>query len=218
MIEVYADPSCPFAHVGLIRLIQRRNELGLNSTIRVRAWPLEFVNGVPLDPATTVRKVAALRAQVAPELFKGFHKQTAGHSTISAMALEEIAYLRSDMLGLKVSLRLRHLYFEQGHPLTEALLERVANEVDLQVPPTQDSLDSVNASWEVGKRRGVIGSPHFFTATNSYFCPSLKIGHDGEALVITATPAMLDAVLGTPKPAEPPSDPLTPRHPPHVES
>jgi hypothetical protein len=34
---------------------------------------------------------------------------------------------------------------------------------------------AVESSWEEGKRRGVIGSPHFFTADGGFFCPTLDI-------------------------------------------
>ena len=34
-IEVFADVSCPFTHVGLRRLVERRQALGANKAIRV---------------------------------------------------------------------------------------------------------------------------------------------------------------------------------------
>ena len=40
--------------------------------MRVRAWPLELVNGTPLDSAMIGEEVDELRAQVAPDLFTGF--------------------------------------------------------------------------------------------------------------------------------------------------
>ena len=48
MIEVFADVVCPFTHVGLRRLVDRRDELGASAVLRVRAWPLELINGEPL--------------------------------------------------------------------------------------------------------------------------------------------------------------------------
>ena len=49
-IEVYADISCPFTHIGLRTILRRRNELGRDDvSVRVRSWPLEPVNGVPFS-------------------------------------------------------------------------------------------------------------------------------------------------------------------------
>ena len=51
VIEVFADIWCPFAHVGLLAIAEERIRTGrFDVAIRVRAWPLELVNGVPLDP------------------------------------------------------------------------------------------------------------------------------------------------------------------------
>ncbi|MFZ4518319.1 MAG: disulfide bond formation protein DsbA, partial [Microthrixaceae bacterium] len=69
-IEVFADVSCPFAHVGLRRVVQERDRRGRTDVVlRVRAWPLEVVNGEALDGPHVAEKVDALRAQVAPDLF-----------------------------------------------------------------------------------------------------------------------------------------------------
>ena len=52
VIEVFADVACPFTHIGLRRLVEQRAALGRDDvTLLVRAWPLELVNGKPLDPA-----------------------------------------------------------------------------------------------------------------------------------------------------------------------
>ena len=73
VIEVFADVGCPFTHVGLRRMVDRRDELGRTDVVlRVRAWPLEHVNHTPLDPAFIAEEVAAIRVQVAPDLFTGF--------------------------------------------------------------------------------------------------------------------------------------------------
>ena len=56
-LEVFADISCPFTHVGL----KRFTHVGLKRVVHelaasdgqidivVRAWPLEWVNGAPLE-------------------------------------------------------------------------------------------------------------------------------------------------------------------------
>jgi predicted DsbA family dithiol-disulfide isomerase len=52
VLEVFADVLCPFTHVGLRRLISERARRGRDDVVvRVRAWPLELVNGEPLSAA-----------------------------------------------------------------------------------------------------------------------------------------------------------------------
>ena len=54
VLEVYADIWCPFAYVGLHCVAARRSERGRDDVLLdIRAWPLELVNGAPLDPDTT---------------------------------------------------------------------------------------------------------------------------------------------------------------------
>ena len=73
IIDVYADILCPFAHVGLRTVVRRRMELGRGDVmLRVRAWPLELVNGHALDRSATAEHVVELREQVACDLFAGF--------------------------------------------------------------------------------------------------------------------------------------------------
>lgn len=48
VVEVFADITCPFTHVGLRRLVRHRESVGRNDVVlRVRAWPLELVNDEP---------------------------------------------------------------------------------------------------------------------------------------------------------------------------
>ena len=54
VMEVFADIWCPFAHVGLQTIYEQRARNGrADVAIWVRAWPLELVNGAPLDPSVT---------------------------------------------------------------------------------------------------------------------------------------------------------------------
>ena len=63
-LEVWADVTCPFTHVGLHRLVDERDRQGRDDLhLRVRAWPLELVNGVPMD-AHAVEGAAAWEENV----------------------------------------------------------------------------------------------------------------------------------------------------------
>ncbi len=175
-IDVYADIWCPFAHAGLWSVRRRREQLGLRDvTIRVRAWPLELVNGAPLDVAATVEHVNDLRAQVTPDLFVGFDPAHFPKTTLPALALEAAAYRFDDEIGEAVSFALRDALFEAGRDISDAgVLESIARAHG--VPNVSDDDDrAVRSEWRAGEARGVEGSPHFFCGDDEVFCPSLDI-------------------------------------------
>jgi predicted DsbA family dithiol-disulfide isomerase len=180
-IEVYADISCPFTHLGLRRFVQRRAQAGRpNVSLRVRAWPLEIVNGAPLDPAFIAEEVVTLRGILDPDAFAKFDEATFPASTLPALALAEAAYRESLEVGEAVSLHLRALLFDEGLDVSDdAVLSAVASDFDLEVSDADRA--AVLADRAEGARRGVIGSPHFFTPAGDYFCPALDIsrGADG---------------------------------------
>ena len=65
-VEVFADIWCPYAHVGLRRFIHRRwASHRKDLVLRVRAWPLELVNGEPLDADHVAEQIEDLRRQAA---------------------------------------------------------------------------------------------------------------------------------------------------------
>ncbi|MGZ4737049.1 MAG: DsbA family oxidoreductase [Acidimicrobiia bacterium] len=183
MIEVFADISCPFTHVGLRRLIERRDQIGSTAVVHVKAWPLELVNGEPLSGPLVAEKVVALRSQVAPDLFRGFDPDHFPATTLPAMALEAAAYRRSPEVGERVSLALRDALFEEGRniALPETLAE-IGGAHDLAASPEDDS--AVIAAWHEGQRLGVTGSPYFFVEDTGFFCPSLDITRSGGELHI----------------------------------
>jgi hypothetical protein len=191
MIEVFADVCCPFTHVGLRRLVQRRDQLGRRGDIVVRAWPLELVNGEPVAAATVMEEVDVLRAEVAPELFTGFD---AGHfpaTTLPALALAAAAYRKSPDVGEQVSLDLRDGLFERGVDIADAaVLGDIGAAYGLIPGPLDEA--TVLGDWKEGRRRGVLGSPHLFAAGHDAFCPTLDIRRvDGE-LRVDPDPAALE--------------------------
>jgi len=177
-LEVFADVCCPFTHVGLRRMSDRRHQLGRDDVVLwVRGWPLEVVNGEPLDPNLIAEEVDALRDSVAPDLFASFDASRFPTSSIPAMALAAAGYRRDARTGEAVSLELRGLLFEQARDISDpAVLDDVERRFDLRVEPRDT--DSVHTDHRDGRDRGVIGSPHFFTPNGSFFCPTLDITHD----------------------------------------
>lgn len=115
VIEVFADIWCPFAYVGLSTVMRRRGQSGADGFfLRVRAWPLELVNGRPLDPAATAGHVDELRSQVAPDLFAQFDPGRFPTSSLPGLALAAAAYRAGDRTGEAVSMALRTALFEEG--------------------------------------------------------------------------------------------------------
>ena len=180
VIEVFADIWCPFAHVGLRCVVERRTELKReDAVLHVRSWPLELVNGAPLDPITTELHVQELRAQVAPDLFQRFDPKHFQTTTLPALAWVHAAYEMDKRRGEAVSLALRNALFEHGVDVSDpdALSDIVRAEGVNSFGATDEQ--AVLADWREGTERGVKGSPHFFCGHADAFCPSLDIFKDG---------------------------------------
>jgi predicted DsbA family dithiol-disulfide isomerase len=192
-IEVFADVACPFTHVGLRRLVAARAAAGRDDVVLlVRAWPLEIVNGHPLDPGFIDEEVVDIRAQVAPDLFTGFRPDAFPASSLPALALTDAAYRVGPTTGEHVALRLRDLLFEEGVDIADpSVLAGVATEAG--VSPPFDDHAAVLADHAEGVSRGVIGSPHFFLPDgDGVFCPSLDVSRadDGHLHVAVDTDAL----------------------------
>ena len=182
-IEVFADIGCPFTHVGLRRFVDRRTELGRDDVMLwVRAWPLEIVNGTPLDPHFIAEEVDDIRTQVAPDLFGGFREDTFPATSLPALALAAAAHEVGPATGERVSLALRDLLFERGVDVgDEDVLRDVAAEHGVEwasVDPQRVVDDHAE-----GVRRQVVGSPHFFTSAGGFFCPALQVSRDEAGLL-----------------------------------
>jgi predicted DsbA family dithiol-disulfide isomerase len=197
-IEVFADVVCPFTHVGLRRLVAGRAASGRDAPVLVvRAWPLELVNGRPLDPDFVAEEVEALREQVAPDLFAGFDPAVFPVTSIPALALAHAAYSVDSRTGERVSLALRDALFEHGRDISDvSVLGVLASRHGVAVHARID-VAAVRADWEDGRRRGVLGSPHFFVGGDGYFCPSLDIRRVGGELRIRPDPESLDRLLAS---------------------
>ncbi len=188
VIEVFADVACPFTHVGLRRLVDLRDQQGRDDIrLRVRAWPLEVVNGTPLDPAFIAEEVDDIRRQVAPDLFQGFSADAFPATSLPALALAHAAYGIDLATGERMSLTLRDLLFEQRTDIADPrVLQGLAGEHGITgFDPTDTG--AVLADHAEGAQRGVIGSPHFFTDDGAFFCPALDVSRDEAGHLHVAT-------------------------------
>ena len=197
-IDVFADIWCPFTHVGLRAVDEARRAAGRDDVrLVVRAWPLELVNGGPMDPAKVHHHADDLRAQASPDLFAQIAPDFPT-STIDALALVSRAYATDVALGERASFLVRDALFEQGRNIDDpSVLAQLAAELGVGLPDDGDRA-RVAADWEEGKRRGVLGSPHFFGLGGDVFCPSLDITRDPETgLSITRSTERLRQFLAT---------------------
>jgi predicted DsbA family dithiol-disulfide isomerase len=197
VIEAFADVWCPFAHVGLRAVVRRRHELGRDDAVlRIRAWPLELVNGQPQDVDKTRRHIEDLRAQCAPDMFRGFDPSTFPPTSLPALALAAAAYGRDDRTGEAVSFALRDALFEEGKDVSDPEVLRAIADRHGIAEVSSANRRSVHDDWHAGQQRGVQGSPHFFCGDTSAFCPSLDIQKgDGGHVDVKPDPAALDAFL-----------------------
>ncbi len=178
IVEVYADITCPFTHVGLKRVMQHVSEMTEPAEVIVRAWPLEWVNGTPLAVDAVLVKARALTEQLGVDDFDGLRADAWPSSTIPALNLAAAAYARDNATGLATSLDLRAAVFERGENVDDpAVLARIAAAHGLPAPADEASA-AVHADYDIGRERGVKGSPHFFVADDDFFCPALDLGHD----------------------------------------
>lgn len=181
-LEVFADISCPFTHVGLRRVVSELEDLDGDVEIVVRAWPLEWVNDVPLDADAVEHKIAVLREQLGTRDFAGFSTDAWPSTTIPALNLAAGAYDVDAAAGLAVSLALREALFERGADVSDpAVLATIAERFGLELPASAAG-EQVRADYDEGGRRGVRGSPDFWVGDEEFFCPALTLGHDDDGL------------------------------------
>ncbi len=203
-VEVFADVLCPFTHVGLHTLIDRRADRGLaEPRLTIRAWPLELINGSPLDAQHVASEITALRSSVRPDLFTGFSVDAWPATTMNAFALTAAAARDGDpALVEDVGMALRNALFEEGQDIGQPeVVASIGERFGLRPLGADATLAAVRADWDEGKSRGVVGSPHFFTGDgHDWFCPGLAISRDESGDFVVAwkqgTEAFVTSVFG----------------------
>jgi predicted DsbA family dithiol-disulfide isomerase len=180
-LEVFADITCPFTHVGLKQVVRHVAEMSEPVDVVVRAWPLEWVNGTPLDVDAVLVKAAALSDQLGVDDFSGLRADRWPATTIPALELAATAYARDAATGLAVSMELRAALFEHGVDVADPdALALIAAAHHLDADHSARAHAAVRDDYETGQRRGVRGSPHFFIDDDDFFCPALDLGRDAD--------------------------------------
>ncbi len=193
-VVVYADIVCPFAYIGLTRLIERRSVLGRDDVrLQIRSWPLELVNGKPVDGHFIAEEIDEIRPQVGRGLFRNFDVNTFPSSSLPGLALIAQAYAVDDVMGEAVAMELRSLLFEQGVDVSDpAVLAEVAERHGLA---GDAEVNVALAEYAEGRDRGVIGSPHFFIGHQSIFCPTLDVKRVDGVLHVSVDEAAFDSLV-----------------------
>lgn len=195
VIQVFADACCPFAHVGLRRISDAIAARGRDDVaLHVQAWPLEWINGAPLDPPFIAEEVEEIREQVATDLFTRFRQASFAGTSIPAMALTTRAYGLSMAAGQAVALAVRHAQFELGLDISAPeVLDPIAAEHGVARGDADGDAALVRREWDQGRRLGVVGSPHFFIGDENLFCPVLDIARvDGHLRIRVDEAAVAD--------------------------
>jgi predicted DsbA family dithiol-disulfide isomerase len=197
-IEVYADITCPFAHVGLKRVAEHVRTMSTPADVVIHAWPLEWVNGAPLAVDAVLVKAEALSDQLGIDDFAGLRADRWPASTIPALNLIAAGYERDASTGLALSLEVRAALFERGEDIGDPdVLAKIAADHDLPAPSSPTSAH-VQADYDHGRAIGVKGSPHYFVGSNDFFCPALDLGHDPDGhLTARFDAGMLDQFFAT---------------------
>jgi len=183
-VEVFADITCPFTHVGLRTVAGAVADIDPDIELRMRAWPLEWVNASPTPADMVGAEILALREQAGIDAFEGFDPDTWPTTTIPAHNLAAAAYDKDSRTGLRVSLAVRDALFEDGLDVSDVdVLARLAADHGLETP-SPEPVASVEADYAEGTRRGVRGSPDFWVGSDEFFCPALTVEHDESGFTV----------------------------------
>lgn len=173
-IVVYADITCPWAHLAVYRLHAARHDLGLDDEVRfdVRSFPLELFNEQP-----TPKKILDAEISVAGALdpdagWQMWQRAESEYPTTSLPALEAVqaAKQQSLLASEQLDRRLRVGFFGESRviSLRHEILELAAECNAVDVEALAEALDSGDARAAVMEQRvfaegdEVEGSPHLF--------------------------------------------------------
>ncbi len=194
-IEIFADLLCPFAHVGIHKVLAARlDRTGNSPLLWIRAWPLETINHAPWDAQLIAQEVSALRASVAPDLFVGFDEDSFPATSLPALAVASAAYRTNIALGETVSLELRNRLWEHGQDITDSgFLNALCAKHGIAVLAVDHA--TIEADHVNGEDRGVKGSPYFIVGDTGYFCPAFNVSHDDSGFHVEPDSQRFDAFV-----------------------
>ena len=192
-IVVYADITCPWAHLAVYRLHAARTKLDLDDEVRldVRAFPLELFNEQP-TPKKILDAEISVAGALDPEAgWQMWQRPESEYPVTSLPALEAVQAAKEQGLLASEQLdrRLRVGFFGESRviSLRHEILELAAECDAVDVDGLGAALDSGRAraavmeQKEIAEGDDVQGSPHVFlpdgTAVHN---PGIEMEWEGE--------------------------------------
>ena len=192
-IVVYADITCPWAHLAVYRLHAARTKLGLDGEVLfdIRSFPLELFNEQP-TPKNILDAEISVVGGLDPEAgWQMWQRPESEYPVTSMPALESVQAAKEQSLVGSEALdrRLRVGFFGESRviSLRHEILDMASECPSLDVGALAEALDSGRARNDVmeqaerAKEDDVQGSPHVFLPDGtSVHNPGVEFEWEGE--------------------------------------
>ncbi len=212
-IAIYADITCPWAHLAVHRLHERRRDLGLTGRVAFdpRAFPLELINDQPTPKKTLdaeIPVVGALDPTAGWQIWQG---PEAEYPVTSLPALEavEAAKWQGSRVAEDLDRALRRAFFAESRSISmrHEILDVAAGVEGLDVGALRAALENGSARAAVTRDHVISetdlveGSPHLFLPDGSDVSnPGIEMHWEGDhgegfPVVDSDDPSIYDEVL-----------------------
>lgn len=173
-IVVYADITCPWAHLAVYRLHAARRELGLDDDVRfdIRSFPLELFNDAPTPKKTLDAEISVAGGLDPAAGWQMWQRPESEYPVTSLPALEAVQAAKEQSLLASEQLdrRLRVGFFGESRviSLRHEILDLARGCEAVDVDALAEALDSGRARAAVIEQKEyaegdvVKGSPHLF--------------------------------------------------------
>jgi predicted DsbA family dithiol-disulfide isomerase len=178
-IVVFADVGCPFAHIGLHRLLDTRARLDLDDAVAldIRAFPLELFNDRPTPKHSLDLEIAALSQAVPEAGWQAWSDRDYRFPVTMLPPMEAVqaAKLQSFRAAEQLDHRLRTAFFAESRCISmrHEILACAAECAAVDVAALTEALDDGRArrtvidQWEQSQGEDILGSPHLFLPDGS---------------------------------------------------
>jgi len=192
-IVVYADITCPWAHLAVHRLHEARRKLGLEDELRfdIRSFPLELFNETPTPKKTLDAEISVAGGLDPSAGWQMWQRPESEYPVTSLPALEAVQAAKEQSLLASEQLdrRLRRGFFAESRviSLRHEILDLAGDCDALDVDALTAALDSGTARAAVMEQKefaegnAVKGSPHVFLADGTdVHNPGIEMDWHGE--------------------------------------